>query len=220
MPQKTIDLTGKQFGRLTVLYRSVENSPDNHPMWVCKCSCGNIKSIRSRSLRTGETKSCGRCKSTISPLHVRTHKNRLYHTWSEMIRRCSGHGTNARYYHGKGISICDQWKDYDNFADWAERSGYDQNFEIDRIDGDKGYSPENCRWVTHKQNSRNRKARSNNNTGYPGIHKREMKKGTAFRVVISTDNGRIRLGTFYNLEEAKAVRRAAELKYWGFNISE
>lgn len=221
MPNKLIDITGQRFGSLVVRERYSENTKDGKPRWICDCDCGNVTITPGRSLRCGQAKSCGLCKRTLTPLHVRTHRNRLYHTWSEMKRRCNGHCTNSDYYKGKNISYCKEWENFDDFADWAEASGYIHGLEIDRIDGEKNYSPDNCRWVSHKMNSRNRKARKNNTTGIAGVYIREKANGKiAYRVSISSDGGKINLGQYDTLEEAAKVRKAAEIKYWGFNIGE
>lgn len=220
MPNKIKDLTGMRFGKLTVLRRADYNDSQGKPVWVCRCDCGMVKDVTGASLRGG-AKSCRHCKQNTSPLYVRTHKNRLYHAWSEMKRRCDGKCTNSQYYGDKGISYCPEWEDFDVFADWSIENGYQSGLEIDRIDSDKDYSPENCRWISHKKNSRNRKARSNNTTGTPGVQTRFYKNGrTVYRVSISSDNGRVNVGTFNTLEEAVAARKDAEIKYWGFNIGE
>lgn len=220
MPNHLIDLTSQTFGELTVIQRADHNTNNGKPLWLCKCSCGNTKIIPGSSLRRGQSKSCGCCKSHASPLYVRTHENRLYHTWSELRRRCHGRTTNYQYYSGKGISYCKEWENFDAFAEWAIQNGYNPELEIDRIDGNGDYSPDNCRWVSHKDNSRNRKARSNNSTGIAGIHTRTNKYGISYRATITTDTGRIHIGTFKTLEEAAAARRDAEKKYWGFVIGE
>lgn len=235
MPNKLIDLTGIRFGNLVVKERSSQNDSRGKPQWVCVCDCGNITVVRGDVLKRGDTKSCGHHgkrprgpdkkprirRNYIQTFYTRTHKNRLYHTWSDMILRCKGKCTQHQYYGDKGISYCAEWENFDNFADWALKSGYQSGLEIDRIDSDKDYSPENCRWVTHKMNSRNRKARSNNTTGVAGVYERKLKSGgVSYRVSIATDNGKINLGSYSTIEEAAAVRREAELKYWGFNIGE
>lgn len=221
MPNRLIDLTGRKFGKLTVIERAPERSTRGLVMWVCRCDCGNTKSVAGKYLRNGQTKSCGRCKAFTAPLFVRTHKNRLYHTWSEMKRRCIGRCTNHQYYGDKGISYCPEWEDFNAFAQWAINSGYSPGLEIDRIDGDENYTPDNCRWVSHKDNSRNRKARANNKTGVPGVHPRQNRSGKiVYRATISTDSGKVNLGTFETIDEAAKARREAELKYWGFNIGE
>lgn len=215
------DLTGKKFGQLTVLKRATPIG-EKPIKWLCKCSCGNQKVIDGNSLKTGNTKTCGHRYDKPRYL-VRKHSNRLYHTWSEMRRRCNGSCTNHQYYGDKGISYCEEWDDFDTFAKWAVENGYEPGLEIDRINGDLDYSPENCRWVTHKQNSRNRKARINNVTGTPGVQVRHYKSGkTVYRVTITADgaNGHINIGTFETLEDAITARKKAELQYWGFNIGE
>ena len=220
MPNKLKDLSGMRFGKLTVLHRADHNNSQGKPVWTCVCDCGVEKDVSGDSLRSG-TKSCGRCKTNLSPLLVRKHKNRLYHTWSEMRRRCNGNATNRQYYGDKGISYCEEWDDFDVFAQWAIDNGYASGLEIDRIDGDKGYYPNNCRWVTHKQNARNRKAKATNTTGVPGVQIRPRKDGTpTYRAYITVDGKTIHLGTCSSFEDAVAVRRKSELKYWGFNIGE
>lgn len=217
MPNKLRDLTGQRFGSWTVLERDGTIHPTR---WICKCDCGTIRSVSLPALRNGST-SCGHCKRNASPLFLRKHSNRLYHTWSEIRRRCNGSCTNHQYYGDKGISYCPEWENFDVFAQWAIDNGYQKGLEIDRIDGDKDYCPDNCRWVTHKNNSRNRKARSNNTTGTPGVQPRKYKSGKiVYRVSIETDDGRVNVGTFENLEDAVLARKDAELKYWGFNIGE
>lgn len=214
------DLSGMTFGELTVIERYKENDSQGKPKWLCSCSCGATKVISSASLRGG-ARSCGKCKRNTAPLYVRRHDNRLYHTWSEMKRRCNGSCTNHQYYGDKGISYCKEWEDFDVFADWAIKNGYKPGLEIDRIDSDENYSPDNCRWVSHKKNSRNRKARSNNTTGVAGVYERKLKSGgVSYRVTIATDSGKINLGSYPTIEEAASVRHEAELKYWGFNIGE
>lgn len=221
MPFVAQDLTGMKFGKLTVIKRSEENDRQGKPMWICSCSCGNIKAIRSSVLLKGQAKSCKMCKGFSTPLYVRNHANRLYHTWSGIIQRCKGNCTSHEYYFEKGISVCKEWLDFDMFAKWAIENGYGPGLEIDRIDSDRDYSPDNCRWVTHKKNSRNRKARSNNTTGTPGVQPRKYRSGRiVYRVSIETDDGRVNVGTFEDLDSAVAARKNAELEYWGFNIGE
>lgn len=83
---------------------------------------------------------------------------RLYGIWSTMKHRCEN-PKREKYkdYGARGISVCDEWKDPNRFIDWAMGNGYSNGLQIDRIDNNKGYSPDNCRWVTPKENSRNRR---------------------------------------------------------------
>lgn len=81
-------------------------------------------------------------------------QTRLYRIWSGIITRCNN--KNNKHYGAKGIEVCEEWKDYVEFKKWAESNGYSDNLTIDRKDNDKGYFPDNCRWVTMKEQQRNR----------------------------------------------------------------
>lgn len=99
------------------------------------------------------------------------HKHRLYSVWNVMVQRCH-YPTNDKflYYGGRGIQVCEEWR-YEPFAFyvWAEDNGWEEGLEIDRRDNDGDYSPYNCRWVSHKVNSSNRRIRSDNSSGYIGV---------------------------------------------------
>ena len=90
--------------------------------------------------------------------------DRLYRIWLGMRHRCYGTGHKEKcfkYYRDKGITICDEWRhNFDAFHDWAVHHGYAEDLTIDRIDGDGNYCPENCRWVTRAENSRNKKPKT------------------------------------------------------------
>ncbi len=171
---KLIDLTGQKFGRLTVMSRA-ENTKDGKAKWKCKCDCdGKIVEVRSTKLRSGETKSCG-ClqKEIISKCNTKHGDscNRLYQIWNNIRERTNR--INHPYYKdygGRGIFICEEWKEnYLLFKEWAMSNGYNENLTIDRIDNDKGYEPDNCRWVTAKTQQNNK--RSNKNMTYNGVTK-------------------------------------------------
>ena len=158
---KFVDLTGQRFGRLTVIKR-VENDGEK-VMWLCRCDCGNETTVFSGYLRNGDTKSCG-CLSKDKLRERRfkqkkTRKTRLYNIWIHIKHRTSGKANEKRtkkWYTDKNIKMCEEWSDFRNFRDWANENGYDDSLTIDRIDGDKGYSPENSRWVDWKTQTRNK----------------------------------------------------------------
>ena len=90
------------------------------------------------------------------------HGHRLYRIHMSMKTRCGQMGTRhkfACYYEDRGIRVCDEWLDRTKFFEWAFSNGYADDLQIDRIDNDKGYSPDNCRWVTPKENQHNRRDR-------------------------------------------------------------
>lgn len=158
------DLTGRRFGRLLVLNRSENNTNYNKPKWICQCDCGNIVEIAGNCLTTGWTRSCGCLKAELDHKRTKTHGDtvsgkttRLYTIWSDIKQRCLNKNNPAYpYYGGRGIRICNEWaEDYSIFREWAYNNGYNDaagKYEctIDRIDTNKDYCPDNCRWVSMK----------------------------------------------------------------------
>lgn len=147
------DLTGMKFNRLTVL-RLLERTPRRRYVWLCKCDCGNDVKVTSEHLKSGHTKSCG-CwnRERISKVNFKNglYGTKLYYAWYNMCNRCN-RKNNCGYsdYGGRGIKVCNEWlgeSGFVNFANWALSNGYEEGLTLDRIDNDKGYIPQNCRWV-------------------------------------------------------------------------
>ena len=154
---KLIDLTGKKFGKLTVIKR-VENNRHRQPQWLCKCDCGKETIITGQKLRTGHTKSCG-CiiyEQKTRLTHGMTGTT-LHNRWLNMKSRCYN-PKNKRYarYGGRGITVCQEWMDFTNFYNWSINNGFNESLTLDRIENDKGYCPQNCRWATQKLQANNR----------------------------------------------------------------
>lgn len=151
---QVVDLVGQRFGRLVVLeYLGRERG---QTWWLCQCDCGKIIKTASTRLKNGQTKSCGCYNIEMSRLKNSTHnqsKTRLYRIYRSMIGRCKYKYEVFKHYSGKGIEVCPEWlESYEKFAEWSMQNGYSDKLTIDRKNNDKGYSPENCRWVdTHTQ---------------------------------------------------------------------
>lgn len=159
------DLTGQQFGRLIVLRKS-DKKVGRKTYWKCKCSCGNEKDVRSDCLISGDVKSCGCLKKEQDiknlDIDLENHHNLtnhpLFKQWNTMNYRCENNKCHSYGdYGGRGIKVCEEWKDVRTFIKWAEGNGYKKGLTIERIDVNKGYSPENCMFITMRYQSFNKR---------------------------------------------------------------
>lgn len=164
MPAPIDMVEGSRVGRLTVI--GPAESAKGLRRLLCQCDCGNQKAISVTGLRrTPPTQSCGCIKREQSSKMFRKHggtvaevgDKRLFVMWCGMKARTTNKNhIGAKYYYDLGIKVCEGWLDFNTFREWAKLNGYRKGLQLDREDSKGNYCPENCRWVTHAQNSRNR----------------------------------------------------------------
>lgn len=154
---KRLNLINKRFGRLIVIKDSGKRNKSKRIIYVCKCDCGNTVEVDRQNLTKGDTKSCG-CLHMESITKHSQSDSRLYRIWADMIQRCENpKSNNYKHYGARGISLINEWKNFDNFYDWATKNGYENGLSIDRIDVNKNYEPNNCRWVTREVQDNNKR---------------------------------------------------------------
>ena len=168
-----------------------------------KCFCGNEFKTSIQRAKHGYTISCGCYKNTKLRIHGMT-KHRLYNVWNCMMQRCNNpKNTNYKHYGERGIKVCDEWLDINNFINDMDDL-YVKGLTLDRIDVDGNYEPSNCRWTTMTVQHRNtRLLNSKNTSGYRGVS--FDKSRNKFEAYIYINKKRKRLGRFTNaLESAYA----------------
>ena len=192
---KFIDLTGRVFERLEVIGKACRKNRQWY--WKCKCSCGKVITTNGNGLRQGKTLSCGCYARDKNRLRLTKHglyKHPLHIVWGNMISRCYyPKNIGYRNYGGRGITVCDEWRnDFYSFHLWATSNGYKKSLTIDRIDNNKGYNPDNCRWVNQKEQCNNKN--SNHTLTYSGITKTISQWSDELNIKVVTIQDRIHRG--------------------------
>ncbi|WP_414465280.1 AP2 domain-containing protein [Klebsiella michiganensis] len=179
-----------------------------------ECQCGVRKLLFDGNVNSGKTKSCGCLRKKMAREVLSKHgmtKTYTYGVWAGMKGRClvKTHGSYQRY-GGSGVTICDRWHSFENFlSDMGEAP---DGTTLDRIDGGKGYSPENCRWATYQVQAINRTVSSCSSTGVKGVSFKAERNRFVARITIG---GKTKfLGYFKLLSEAIMAREEAEKKYF------
>lgn len=188
---KPFDLRGRCFGRLTAI--SPHRTKTGKYGWLCTCSCGNVITVRTPDLTNGHTQSCGCLQIDRCSKHGLSKKSPVYDIWVTMVRRCTNE--NDKDYHiygGRGINVCEEWLFFPHFHNWMLKQGYTKGLTVDRIDNDKGYSPDNCRLATMREQQQNR--RNSITITYKGITQPLIEFSRQFDIPYSTIRWRYKHG--------------------------
>jgi hypothetical protein len=158
-PRTHLYPVGTVVGRLTVTGEVLRPRPDgrNRRKLLCTCQCGSELEVLPSNLGSGDTRSCGCLQRSRAAQANTTHGGKakgaggLYGVWRGMRQRCTNPNShNYKWYGGKGVTI--EWEDFSSFSEWALDSGYTTGVQLDRIDRDGPYSPDNCWWVSPSDN--------------------------------------------------------------------
>jgi hypothetical protein len=157
---KFVDITGKRYGKLTVIRKHGHNEKGNRITWECLCDCGNTAIVTGIYLGR-RTNSCG-CMSSRATASERnsTHgmsKTRIYRVWASMLERCNTPSTDSyRLYGARGIKVCDRWKSFEHFFEDMGDT-YKEGLSIERVDVNGDYCPENCTWIEKSKQAINKR---------------------------------------------------------------
>ena len=194
------DMTPKLLGEVYKKFPTIKsNQLAIYGLYECQY-CKNTFEAIFNNVKKGNTKSCG-CFATHG-----LSSNKFYHTWYDMKYRCyNTMSKDYKHYGARGITVCEEWLDVTNFVAWCEETYPNiKGYSLDRIDNDKGYSPENCRWADKVTQNTNQRKSSANTSGFVGVYWDISKNKWTAKV--GSNNKLIHLGSFKTKEEAVLAR--------------
>lgn len=203
---KLKDLTGKVIGMWKVIERA-QNDSKGRARWKCGCIfCGSERIAAGYTLKNRKHQKCQNCSVKTHGQSRKGKYHRIYIAWNSMKSRVKSNNKKTRkYYKDKGITICKEWEEnFVKFLEWALENGYEDHLTLDRIDGNKGYYPENCRWITRVAQSGNFTRKSK--CGYIGVFKNERCKSRPYFPRIDSSDENIILSPCATAGEA-AIKR-------------
>ena len=197
-------MTPRLIEDLGILRRGNNKGAYRYGLYECQY-CGKEFEVITRNVITTHTTNCG-CLLIKKLITHGLKSNRFYNTWNHMVGRCNNpKNSSYKNYGGRGIAVCEEWLDVRNFIAWCEMTHPNiEGVSLDRIDNDKGYSPENCRWADRVTQAVNRRKMRNNTSGFVGIYwNKDSKKWDA---KIGVNNKLVNIGKFPLIENAIEAR--------------
>lgn len=192
------DIAGKTYGHLTAIKKAgiVMRGKRTYASWLCQCDCGNTKELTYSDIMKSRTKSCGCVARELSSMRHKRHgmtNTRIHHIWQSMLCRCNKGRKNYT-----DVAVCEEWKSFETFYEWAMENGYRDDLSIDRIDPYGNYEPSNCRWATNKQQQNNK--RNNSYFVIDGVRHTMREWADIYEIEYYLVKGRISRG--YSIERA------------------
>ena len=214
---KFISLVGNRYGRLVVT--GVSHKVNGIYHWKCDCDCGKTHAVARNALQQGNTNSCGCFAIEQRKMANTTHgmsKTKTYAVWGTLLQRVDNpEHKNAKYYYDKGITVCDEWRTFENF--YADMGKQPAGLWIERVDNNGPYCKSNCKWETPSRQCSNR-GNSGNKSGRIGVYfERGVNK---WRACIKVNKVNVDCGRFADFSLACEAMEQAEMKHLGYSRAE